>query len=265
MGGSASYRQARKIREQEERPSGPYSNKYEQERLDKAIWTKDKDLVDDTFRSATGSWWNGLSHEEKKASYDFTGMHYHFMNLALGGAMDPNQIKDETVVRINNLTNALDKSAIPTDIWVRRGVSSSHIGRMVGLDKTTSKNKDLVVSEIQKAIDNDKIFDIKNFMSTGATSDTGFDDSFEMKIFVPKGSKGVYAEPFSAHSGSHDGMKWDGVTKQSYFGGEFEILLQRGYKLKPIQYNSKGGRNGRNQIVFTIVGQEAKPYVKPVQ
>ena len=254
MGGSAKFRQAKRV--DGKSGNSVYESNYNKERMDKAIWTDKKETVDDAFRKSTGDWWKTLSNEEKKAAVSFTGSLYNSMNHLLGGRLDPTHPSyDKAEKSINDLTSALDKTSIPEDIWVRRGVSENHIKRLFGYSKNQPISE--LYKNIQAAIDNEFIVDVPNFMSTSGTKSGGF-SGVEMKIFVPKGSKGVYAEPFAVH-GFGGGMSWDGESKQSNFGYEFEILLQRGYKLKPIGYNSDGGRYKTPQIVFTIVGQDAKP------
>lgn len=237
--------------------SFPYRGNYEQERLDNAMWTDDKQKVDDIFRKSTGEWWNSLSDEQKKAAYRFTGSGYHDMNGLLGGKIketDAEYIKAKKLVE--DLTTALDSAKTPEDIWVRRGVSTRHINRLFGISNLSTPITD-TPDEILQAIADGKMLDVKNFMSTSGANDSGF-GGIEMKIFVPKGSKAVYAEPFST-MGLGGSLYWDGISGQSGFSSEFEVLLQRGYKLKPIAFNPEGGRNGTHQIVFTIVGQESKP------
>ncbi|MBQ6503204.1 MAG: hypothetical protein IJI57_04755 [Flexilinea sp.] len=248
--------------------TGPYSENYSQERMDQAIYANhdQKLMIDDLLRGDTEKWWAKISEDEQIAAYDYTGDYYDYINKMLGGAVNPIDIDDANVDRINYLTDALEKSEITEDMWVRRGVSNSHIARLVGFNREDAKHvsPEQVITELTKAINNGKIMDIANFMSTSAVQKSGFTDTFEMKIFVPKGSKGVYAEPFSAHgilSGS--GTLWDGKEEQSQFGDEFEIILQRGYKLKPIAFNRNEGKAGKGQIVFMIVGKDTKPYVKP--
>lgn len=291
MGGSASYRLAKKIanarlngapqteiddlerkrqaakeaerekrRQQNSENQSPYRESYDQKRLDNAIWTNDKQEVDDKFRESSGKAWNSFTDDERDAAWEFTGGAYDSMNKLLGGRLDPTEyLYDGTMERVNQLTAALDKTEIPEDIWVRRGVSTRHMNRMFGL--MLAQPIPAMLDGVQEAIDQGKIIDVNNFMSTGATSESGF-SGVEMKIFVPKGSKGIYAEPFSVH-GEGSGLGWDGVSRQSGYGTEFEIILQRGYKLKPIAINRTGGRYGTPQVVFTIVGQDAKTIERP--
>ena len=237
--------------------NNPYSGNYPQERLDKAIWTDDKQKIDDTFRKSSGEWWNSLSDDQKDAAFYFTGSSYHNMNGLLGGKMkETDSGYGRAKKLVENLTSALDSAKTPEDIWVRRGVSTRHINRLFGVSNLAMPITDSP-TEILQAIADGKMLDVKNFMSTSGANDSGF-GGIEMKIFVPKGSKAVYAEPFSS-MGLGGSRYWDGITGQSGFSSEFEVLLQRGYKLKPIAYNPDGGRNGTHQIVFTIVGQESKP------
>ena len=235
--------------------NNPYSGNYPQERLDKAIWTDDKQKVDDVFRKSSGEWWNSLPDDQKDAAFRFTGSSYHDMNGLLGGKLkETDSGYDRAKKLVNNLTTALDSARTPEDIWVRRGVSTRHINRLFGISNLSTPITN-EPKEILQAIADGKMLDVKNFMSTSGVNDSGF-SGIEMKIFVPKGSKAVYAEPFSS-MGLGGSRHWDGVTGQSSFSSEFEVLLQRGYKLKPIAYNPDGGRNGTHQIVFTVVGQES--------
>ncbi len=237
--------------------SSPYSASYSQERMDNAMWTDDKRRIDGTLRESAGKWWNSLNDDQKKAVHGFTGGDYGEVNRLLGGRFDVTEYGyDEELKQVQDMTSALDMAEIPEDIWVRRGVSTSHINRMFGVKNLATPVTSLNEA-IPQAIADERIIDVKNFMSTSAASDSGF-PGVEMKIFVPKGSKGVFAEPFSAN-GRGDGLKWDGVSKQSSYGYEVEVLLQRGYKLKPIAWNPGQGRRGTHQIVFTIVGQESAP------
>ncbi|NLL56352.1 MAG: hypothetical protein GX242_03960 [Clostridiales bacterium] len=48
--------------------------------------------------------------------------------------------------------------------------------------------------------------------------------SIIMNIYAPKGTKMIYAEPFSAY-GKGAGRSWDGIKPQSSFGPEAEMIL----------------------------------------
>ena len=105
-------------------------------------------------------------------------------------------------------------------------------------------------------------------MSTGATKGAGFSGSrVILNIYCPRGTQALYCEPFSHYGhGVHgkrgqnygDGRNWDGVQKQSIYGDEFEILLQRGteFKITKAEYNSK---SNRWYIDLDIISQSYTP------
>lgn len=287
MGGSASYRLAKKIAnarlngapqseidelerqrqtakeaERQKRLSAkstsPYQGTYSQERLDKALWTDDRQTVDERLRPSTGEWWQGLTYDEKSGVSGYTGSSFRDINKYLGGRQyEISGDKNTVIRRINNITSALDKSSLADDIWLRRGVSDTHLLRLFGLNGA-NLDIDGFRNAVRNSIANEKIVDCKNFMSCSGTSESGYSGDFEMKIFAPQGTKGAYAEPFSAF-GMGDKSSWDGKEKQTLFGSEFEVILQRGTKLRPIAYNEGAGQGGKDQIVFVIVGQDYSP------
>jgi hypothetical protein len=58
-------------------------------------------------------------------------------------------------------------------------------------------------------------------------------------IYAPKGTQMMYSEPFS-HYGHGDKLKWDGISKQSDFGGEAEMIIQRGASFEIVKLEKKG-------------------------
>lgn len=83
---------------------------------------------------------------------------------------------------------------------------------------------------------NDKIY---SFTSTGVAKGTGLNGDVIMNIYAPQGTKMMYAEPFSA-SGNGDGKSWNGISQQSTFDQESEMIIQRGasYKITKIEKTS---------------------------
>ena len=61
-------------------------------------------------------------------------------------------------------------------------------------------------------------------------------------IYCPKGTKGIYTEPYSCYGemGS-SGHTWDGVTKLDVCK-EVEVILQRGTKFRVTKAEYKGGK-----------------------
>lgn len=106
----------------------------------------------------------------------------------------------------------------------------------------------------------------KAFMSTSFASDTGFlKEPFEFKIFAPKGTKCLYAEPFS-HFGVRDTSptRWDGKSDTPALGrdAEFEGILQRGteFRIIGIEYSKNVESDTKFRVVMEIVKQSPRPY-----
>jgi hypothetical protein len=87
-------------------------------------------------------------------------------------------------------------------------------------------------------------------MSCGTAKGKGF-SGYIFNIYCPKGTKMMYAEPFSSY-GNGAGLNWNGITKQKSFGGEFETIIQRGTTFKVVKVEKKG-----SQLFFDleVVGQ----------
>jgi hypothetical protein len=58
------------------------------------------------------------------------------------------------------------------------------------------------------------------FVSCGSAKGQGF-SGYILNIYCPKGTKMMYAEPFS-HYGDGAKLNWNGISKQSSFGYEDE-------------------------------------------
>ena len=63
------------------------------------------------------------------------------------------------------------------------------------------------------------------FTSCGSAKGQGF-SGYIFRIYCPKGTKMMYAEPFS-HFGAGQKRKWDGKKPQVSFGYEDETIIQR--------------------------------------
>ena len=93
------------------------------------------------------------------------------------------------------------------------------------------------------------------FMSTAATKGAGLNiggQGITLNIYAPKGTKMMYVEPFSQF-GSGYGKNWDGVSSQSRFGGEIEILMQRETKFRVTKVEK--GAGGRWYIDMEVIDQ----------
>lgn len=174
----------------------------------------DKDL-----RKKTGEVWKTLTDGQKKSLYDYTGGFFMDINHSLrsGHGTQQNQSK------ASDITEAIAKSKTQDDMWLYRGVGLEAIPNMFGLDWEKIQ-KDGIGSIVGMSGSDD------GFMSCGTTAGTGYGDvtDVNMKIFVPKGSEALYAEPFSKFGSNPDAKNWNGESDQSYFSSEMETILQRG-------------------------------------
>mgnify|MGYP005765880735 CR=1 FL=1 len=78
------------------------------------------------------------------------------------------------------------------------------------------------------------------FTSCGSCKGKGFSGVI-FNIYCPKGTKMIYAEPFS-HYGNGGGRKWDGKKPQTSFGYEDETIIQRGttFRITKVEKSGSG-------------------------
>lgn len=99
----------------------------------------------------------------------------------------------------------------------------------------------IITSDLSKIIGKEGLN--KPFMSTAHTKGYGFIGSGENQvtshcvynIYCPKGTKGIYTEPYSRYGRLwDDGYKWDGKDGTHSYGGsmELEVVLQRGTRFR---------------------------------
>lgn len=220
-------------------------NPYSQERKDGAYWFKNTEDADTVLRGVCGSVWQGAPKDQRYAGWDYTAGSGKFNRPLTGHAGSwYNNIGTKKVSldyegageEVRKLTNLIDKSEYDFDIWLQRGCGTEAIESMLGAKNLSSMTQ----AELQKFVG--KGGRQYNFISTGVAKGKGFSGDVICNIYAPKGTKMLYAEPFSYYSGSEydtrDGSKlWDGKRKQSVFGYESEILIQRGayYRITKIE------------------------------
>ena len=179
----------------------------------------------------------------------------------------------EAVTKHNpNLTRLIDSTSLPKDTWLRSGQKWGTFSGVFGIDldaeifnaRKTAKSGDEVAKMLTEKLKG-KTGTQKAFMSTSFASDAGFDDILEFKIFAPKGTKCLYAEPFSAY-GARDTSPttWDGKEATYKLGSEkeFEGILQRGteFRIVAIEYSSTAMSDTGYRVVLEIVKQAPQPY-----
>lgn len=194
--------------------------------------------VDDIMRPQSEAAWPNLVEEERYLLTKYTQT-YSYLNEPLRNQYycgDPSK-KADYANDMPKITAALSRVRTKQDMVVRRGTSDYFIPEI-------GKN----LSEVEAG----DVFIDGAFLSTACHRDKGFGGSVNMIILVPKGSQGIFAEPFTHYNcGSYDYQSnriWNGKDKVG-LGGEFEWIGQRGSKFKVIK---KSGKN----VYLQLIGQQ---------
>lgn len=202
--------------------------------------------VDDIMRPQSEAAWPNLIDEERYLLTKYTQT-YSYLNEPLrnqyycGG-----RPKDEYNNDMPKLTAALSRVRTKQDMVVRRGTGDYFIPEI-------GKN----LSDVEAG----DVFIDGAFLSTACHRDRGFGGSVNMVILVPKGSQGIFAEPFTHYNcGSYDFQSnriWNGKDKVG-MGHEFEWIGQRGSKFKVLK---KSG----STIYLQLIGQQFTQPTGPVK
>lgn len=224
---------------------------YSKERKDAALWTTSKDKMgkfdrepaDRYFRKYAENDWKKWTQNEKEVAYNYTSGN-SYINEPLYTTYYSTKYGIHGEIRnswndINTLTSMIDKTKpFDRDVWLNRGASAGEFFGQFG------KDLDIYRSNPEKLIGLTGVQ--KPFMSTGHTKSWGFVDDGEeatarvvYNIYCPKGTKGIYTEPYSAFGTG--GIGWDGKTKTP-IRNEVEVILQRGCKFRVTKAEYKNGQ-----------------------
>lgn len=242
---------------------------YTKERKDNALWTNDKQKVDDVLRPAAGKVWQGATQAERDGIFEYTSS-YHKYNEPLRGIeygtsrtlgvgnTDLNAGSANNGKRLNAMTDIIDKSRLPQDQWFQRGTSTSGAAKFLGIDY------DLLANGTEEELKNTLLGTTPTeygFMSMGSSKGAGFTGDVHFYIYTPKGTKAMYVEPFSYYGYNENGnmncdggVNWNGKSKQSDFGGEFETILQQGTQFRVTRVRKK---NYEWYIDIEVIGQDS--------
>lgn len=210
------------------------------EEIDRLLALYESEMVDDAdnrLRQYTERIWATLTKEERIILTKYTQT-YSYLNeplrcISYYGALAREEFEHDLPI----LTRAIEKFAMPQNTVVRRGVSNFTIDSL-GYDLGNLKKGDVFVD--------------KGFLSTAVHRHKGFSESYNLVIVVPKGAKGVYAEPFSHYTDYHkfdydDGVIWDGKSVEK-INSEMEWIGQRGCQFKVLKKQGK-------TIYLQMIGQ----------
>lgn len=185
------------------------------------------DRADADFRPLSEDLWNQYSQDEKivvtKYTQTYSYLNERLRNITYKGSRPLSEFKNDMPI----LTKAIEKSVIPRDTVVTRGTGDFMTS--AGVNLSLLKRGDVFVDGA--------------FLSTAVKEECGLSAEYTLKIVVPKGAKGIYAEPFTHYNDSfkHDfnnKVIWNGKNKES-FGREREMILQRGSKLEVVEVHGK--------------------------
>ena len=161
---------------------------------------------------------------------------------------------------ITELTKALEKSQLKKGIWLVRGSDEEGFAGLFESGGSGGLNFNNVMSLLSGG---HSLADIKkalvgqtgqnhSFTSTGVATGTGFSGSVKYRIYAPKGTKGIYAEPQSYWGGTASRNIYKKGQSYSHVSGEAEIIIQRGtrYRITDVR-----GGPGNWQIDMEVVEQ----------
>lgn len=219
--------------EQAQKKAGIWAdNPYSQERKDNAYWFKTTEDADTVLRSVCGDVWRKASGKEKDAIFGYTSGSGSYNRPLCGysgswyNKVGVNKMSidyEGSGDAIRKMTTLIDRSSYDFDIWLQRGCKSDAMEsffKLSGGGFSSLSNTDL-----QKFVG--YTGEMANFISTGVAKGKGFSGDVILNVYTPKGTKMMYAEPFSYY-GNGDKRKWDGKSKQYSFGYESEMIIQRG-------------------------------------
>ena len=223
---------------------------YSQARKDAAVWAKNTKDADDILRAKCGEVWRNATDEEKNAIFGYTSS-YHNINEPLRGLTYYGSAADTQLGldRIPLMENIINKSYYDKDIWLQRG------GGMVELKKFGLSNYAYATdAEIMALVGKEGTEGA--FTSAGVAKGKGFGGNVITNIYAPRGTKMMYAEPYSSF-GNDSGRSWDGIAKQSTFGSESEIILQRGTTFRVTKVEKSGNTW---YIDVEVINQDVLPF-----
>lgn len=175
---------------------------YSQARKDAAVWAKNTKDADDVLRAKCGEVWRNATDEEKNAIFGYTSS-YHNINEPLRGLTYYGSVADTQLGldRIPLMESIINKSYYDKDIWLQRG------GGMVELKKFGLSNYAYATdTEIMALVGKEGTEGA--FTSAGVAKGKGFGGNVITNIYAPRGTKMMYAEPYSSF-GNGLGRSWD--------------------------------------------------------
>lgn len=219
----------------------------ERKKMLKAFNADTVSSVDKHMRPQAEKQWATFEYEEKLIATKYTQT-YSYLNEPLRGlTYCGGRPKSEYTHDLPILTRALNKCKLKKAMVLRRGTSDYTIPEL---------------GKMLSAVNIGDEFTDGGFLSTAMHPTKGFFRTYNLIIYAPKGTRGIFAEPFSHYNyGNYDfeNVEWDDATKTykprlwngkavEGIGGEFEFIGQRGTRFRCV---AKSGTT----IYLQIIGQ----------
>lgn len=219
---------------------------YTKARKDSALWAKEVNEADKKIREACGIVWRSATKAERDAAYYYTHTYSSINEPLRGIPYAGGKSLQTSAAKVPHLTSIINKSSYDFDMWVQRGVGQNGFKGVFGVDIYSldpSKLKSLVGREGTE----------KAFSSCAVAKGKGFSQTDVIyNIYCPKGTKMLYAEPFSQYGHGARSPNWDGISKQSVFGSEAEIIIQKNTRFRIIKAEYS---RGHYYVDIEVIGQ----------
>lgn len=228
---------------------------YTQQRKDAAVWAMHPSEIDKIIRTKTGEVWRNATQEERDAAYSYT-QSYCCVNEPLRGLtyLGGNTAGTKTIPA---LTSIISKCSYDRDIWLNR------FDTIIALNKFGLNVNNYTESDVKALVG--KTGTEGAVWSAGDAKGKGLNGGRNViiNIYCPKGTKMLYAEPFSAF-GNGSGHSWDGISQQQTFGSEAEIIIQRNttFRVTKVETPSEN-KSGKYYIDVEVVAQDVLPFPYP--
>lgn len=211
---------------------------YSSEQVSKAVKYQNTSEALNAYKADTEKVWSELNQDEKSALYNYTAGSKHINEPLQGKLYLGGKNTGKTLQEIKDISHAIDKSSIPEDTIMYHGLGNGGFKSIMGISDLSEDSLNSIIGKV--GFDN-------SFCSCGAAKGTGFTSKpVQMEIFVPKGSKGLFSDQFSAYGNGvghwNDGSKWNGKTEYSSASSECEVILQKGNSYKVTGYKQSYGK-----------------------
>lgn len=232
------------------------ADEFTQAKRNAAKWFKDPDIrkaykeADDYMSKYAQELWKNLSEEEKHILWLYSDGSKYINDEMLGTYSLKCVSPIDGTIRngladANMLTSIIDKApALKEAMWMQSGKSIEAFNGIFGIDiRGVGDLSKLVGKEGYNSIFSSCHSSSDGYFTKGGS--TGTSNQIVMSIYMPKGTKGVYMEPFASYGDNlrwTKGFNWTGSKRREAPSDQVEFLLQRGAKFKITNAYKKNGK-----------------------